>query len=205
MVYFGANDGMLHAVLDATESSGADPIHYGTEELAFIPPDQLPRLKDMIEGVGHQNYVDATPRIYFKDVDHDGLVETADGDKVVLICGERKGGTGYVALDVTDPFSPQYLWRINKSDDSALGWSAPTTVIAELGETWSEPRFGVVKTTDGDTIGTPVFFIGGGYSSNNSSGKAVIAVNVLTGRVVKKFTTGMNYSFPSAVLVVDEN
>ncbi len=205
MVYFGANDGMLHAVLDATQSSGADPIHYGTEEWAFIPPDQLPRLKDMIEGVGHQNYVDATPRIYFKDVDHDGLVDTADGDKVVLICGERKGGTSYVALDVTDPFSPQYLWRINQSDDSALGWSAPTTVIAELGETWSEPRFGVVKTTDGDTIGTPVFFIGGGYSSNNSSGKAVIAVNVLTGRVVKKFTTGMNYSFPSTVLVVDEN
>ncbi len=28
---------------------------------------------------------------------------------------------------------------------------------------------------------------------------------MLTGAVVKKFTTGMNYSFPSTVLVVDEN
>jgi len=109
-------------------------------------------------------------------------------------------------LDVTDPSSPQYLWRINQYDDAEAGKASPTTVIAELGETWSEPQFGLVKTSDGDfDLGTPVFFIGGGYSSDNSSGKAVIAVNVLTGAVVKKFTTGMNYSFPSSVLIVDEN
>jgi len=207
MIYFGANDGMLHAVLDVTESSGVLPTvtTHGTEEWAFIPPDQLPRLKEMIEGVDHQSYVDATPKIYFKDIGGDGVVDSGHGDKVVLICGERKGGSGYFALDVTDPSTPQYLWRINQYDDSGIGWAAPTTVIAELGETWSEPQFGVVKTTDEDTIGTPVFFIGGGYSSDNSSGKAVIAVNVMTGAVVKKFSIGMNYSVPSTVLVIDEN
>jgi type IV pilus assembly protein PilY1 len=206
MVYFGANDGMLHAVLDITSSENSSTVTtHGTEEWAFIPPDQLPRLKEMIEGVEHQSYVDATPKIYFKDMNGDGVVDSGDGDKVVLVCGERKGGTSYFALDVTDPSYPRYLWRINRNNDSAFGWSAPTTVIAELGETWSEPQFGVVKTTNEDTIGTPVFFIGGGYSSDNSSGKAVIAVDVLTGSVVKKFFTGMNYSFPSAVLVIDEN
>jgi type IV pilus assembly protein PilY1 len=207
MVFFGANDGMLHAVLDVTESSGVHPTvtSHGTEEWAFIPPDQLPRLKDMIEGVDHQMYVDATPKIYFKDMDRDGIVDSGDGDKVILVCGAGKGGTGYFALDVTHPSSPQYLWRINQFDDSGLGWEAPTTVVAELGETWAEPQFGVVKTSDSDATGTPVFFIGGGYSSDNSSGKAVIAVNVLTGTIMRKFTTGMNYSFPSSVLVVDEN
>ena len=75
---------MLHAVLDTTQSSGADPIHYGTEEWAFIPSDQLPRLKEMIEGFGHQSYVDSTPKIYFKDVNGDGLLDTADGDKVII-------------------------------------------------------------------------------------------------------------------------
>jgi hypothetical protein len=207
MVYYGSNDGMLHAVLDSTESSGTPSTvtSYGTEAWAFIPPDQLPRLKDMIESVGHQIYVDSTPKIYFKDVDGDGFVDTADGDKVILICGERNGGTSYFALNVTDPSSPQSLWRINKVDDSGLGWQAPTTVIPELGQTWSEPQFGLVKTTDSDTFGTPVFFIGGGYSSDNSSGKAVVVVNVMNGQVVKKFNTGMNFSFPSSVAVIDEN
>jgi len=203
MVYFGANDGMLHAVLDEDNPSSATIP--GSELWAFIPTDLLPRLKDMIEGVDHQSYVDATPKIYFKDIDGDGLVDSGDGDKVILICGERKGGTGYFALNVTDPSTPQYLWRINQYDDSGFGWDAPTTVIPELGQTWSEPQFCLVKTSDGDTTGTAVFFIGGGYSSNNSSGKAVIAVNVMTGAEVKKFNTGMSYSFPSNVLVVDEN
>jgi type IV pilus assembly protein PilY1 len=178
---------------------------HGTEEWAFIPPSQLSRLKEIIEGIGHQIYVDATPKIYFKDIDGDGIVDSGDGDKVILVCGVGEGGTSYFALDVTNPFSPQYLWRINEFDDSGFGWAAPTTVIPELGETWAEPRFGVVRTSDNDATGTPVFFIGGGYSSDYSSGKAVIAVNVMTGSVVKKFTTGMNYSFPSSVLVVDEN
>ena len=59
--------------------------------------------------------------------------------------------------------------------------------ITDLGQSWSEPQFGVVKTSTSDTVGTPVMFIGGGYSSDNSSGKAILAINVLTGAVVKTF------------------
>ncbi len=207
MVFFGANDGMLHAVLDVAQPSGTGPMNFGTEEWAFIPPDQLPRLKEMTEGFVHQSYVDSPPGIYFKDMDKDGLVDDTDGDRVVLVCGERKGGFGYFALDVTDPSAPQYLWRIHSYDDAEPGKSGPTTVIAEMGQTWSEPRFGRVKTSDSDRIGTPVLFVGGGYSANNLSGKAVIAVNVLTGAVVKKFSDlpGMKYSFASSVAVIDEN
>ena len=79
------------------------------------------------------------------------------------------------------------------------------------GESWAEPRFGRVKTSDSDTTGTPVFFIGGGFSADNTTGKAVLAINVLTGAVVKKFyndgyaNTDMNYSIPSTVNLIDEN
>ncbi|RZB38439.1 MAG: type IV pilus assembly protein PilY1 [Desulfobacteraceae bacterium Eth-SRB2] len=194
MVYFGANDGMLHAVLDSD----------GTEAWAFIPPDQLHRLKDMVEGTGHQYYVDSSPKAYITDVNKNGEVDGID--QVILVCGERKGGTGYFALDVTDPTAPKFEWRINQYDDATAGTvpaAAAPMVISQLGETWSEPQFGLVKTASG--VDTNVLFVGGGYSSDNSKGKTVLAIDVITGAVVKQFTSGMTYSFPSTVSVIDED
>jgi type IV pilus assembly protein PilY1 len=201
LVFFGANDGMLHAVLDTSDPDidvSGDETHHGTEAWAFIPPDQLDRLKDILEGSTHPDYVDSSPKVYFHDVDEDGRVDSDDGDKVILVCGLRKGGSSYFALDITDPDSPEYLWRIGTSNDAT-----PDVVIAELGQSWSEPQFGLVKTSDYDTSGTAVLFIGAGYSADNSAGNAVLAINALTGAVVKKFTTGMNYSVASNVKVVD--
>jgi type IV pilus assembly protein PilY1 len=286
VVYFGANDGMLHAVKDSTLSTPASDD--GREMWAFIPPDQLHRLKDMVEGESHQYYVDSSPKVYIKDVNGNGIIEVhvdSDGDddvddddkdRVILVCGERKGGTSYFALDVTNPERPFFLWRASRYDDAKAGSfelenvngtfedgealtdsgvgaatadgtlvesslayrdqtgeftvgqvvtgeksgatativsitcyappkAGPDVVIPELGESWSEPQCGLVKTSDTDTDGTPVFFIGGGYSSDNSAGKAVLAISVFTGGVVKKFSniTGMNYSIPSSVTPVD--
>ena len=64
VVYFGANDGMLHAVKDSTLSIPASDD--GREMWAFIPPDQLHRLKDMVEGESHQYYVDSSPKVYIR-------------------------------------------------------------------------------------------------------------------------------------------
>ncbi len=219
MIFFGANDGMLHAVSDTD----------GREAWAFIPPDQLRRLRLMLEGVGHTFYVDASPRVFIRDVNHNGLIEVnvdsdgdgdvdeADRDRVILVCGSRKGGTGYFALDVTNPAVPSLLWRINARDDAALG-EAPAAavpiVVAELGESWSDAQFGTVRTaarSAGDPEGSPVaaYIIGGGYRADHSAGKAVVVGNVMTGQVLKIFknnggdTTAMNYSIPSAVSLVD--
>ncbi|MEJ2286412.1 MAG: PilC/PilY family type IV pilus protein, partial [Desulfobacterales bacterium] len=321
-VYFGTNDGMLHAVKDVVDPNvdvDGDETNYGTEEWAFIPPDQLQRLKDMVEGNGHQYYIDSSPKAYFKDINNNGMLDDVNNDgvmdsnddQIILICGERRGGSSYFALDVTVPDKPKYMWRIGSGNENTIikydgktltfgvnnwvgnlttemyndwlygdkttvapfvwgqivssiatgaqegilelanirrhaggsyqndetltlwnggsGWEnsamvmgdelAPDVIIPELGESWSEPQFGVVKTTDSDTDGTVVFFIGGGYSESNSSGRAVLAVNVFTGEVVRKFTdittyttdyehttdTNMYYSVPSAVKVIDED
>ncbi len=195
IVFFGANDGMLHAVNDID----------GTEAWSFVPPDLLPELKNILEASTHQYYVDSTPAVYKKDNDDDGIIEPLDGDKVYLICGERKGGTSFFALDVTDPDVPKFLWRIA---DTA-GTPAATTVIAELGESWSIPVVGTVKTSGADV---DVVFIGGGYSSGNTSGRGIFAINVSTGAVVKEFkydaaaaddTVHMAYSIPSKIFALD--
>jgi Tfp pilus tip-associated adhesin PilY1 len=295
LVFFGSNDGMLHAVLDVSMDVSGDETVHGTEAWAFIPPNQLSRLKEIIEGSTHQDYVDSSPKIYFHDIDADGRVDSDDGDKVILICGLRKSGSGYFALDITDSDAPAYLWRIGSGNDAQTGTleltnvirypvgtgtiqdgdtlallsdgnsfddaavaagdefgdvfvtfadrtryfevgdlignltmamydeylaertlgpfvlgkivsvttTDPDVVIPELGQSWSEPQFGTVKTADADTTGTAVFFIGGGYSADNSTGNAVLAVDVFTGAVVKKFTTAMNYSVVSNIKIVD--
>ena len=295
MVYFGSNDGMLHAILDITDdnvNADGDETTYGTEAWAFIPPGQLSRLKHILEGTAHIDFVDASPKVYFHDVNTDGLIDPAAGDRMILVCGERKGGTTYFALDVTDPAAPEYLWGIRGTSkagtltlsnierfnadtfkdadtlrlwdgagqwhdvavvagpesgsvtitydaalhDLAVGdwvgnitndeyadvlanktnvyavWglitsitdAGPYTVVPELAESWSEPQFGVVKTSGADTAGTAVFFIGGGYSPDNSDGKAVVAFNLFSGAVVKKFTA-INFSVPSTVRIIDED
>jgi type IV pilus assembly protein PilY1 len=207
MVYFGANDGMLHAVLDYTDpdiDTTGDETEHGTESWAFISPDQLPRLKDIVEGSGHQYFLDSSPKIYRKDINHNDVLDP--GDQVILVCGQRKGGSSYFALDVTDPDNPIFLWRISPGDSFN-----PDFVISELGQSWSEPQLGLVKTSNSDTLGTPVFFISGGYSADNTAGRAVLAINVFTGAVVKQFIndgydiTEMNYSMPSSVSALDEN
>ncbi len=285
MVYFGANDGMLHAVLDVTVGADGNETNYGTEAWAFIPPDQLHRLKGIVPdetagGDAHQYYVDSSPKVYFKDVNGNGIIDTSV-DRVILVCGERKGGASYFALDVTVPESPVFLWRVSRRNDAVsgkvglenvtgifqqgeslvfaggasarvsavlsadlLGYdqrsgsinvaevvtgqssgatgtisyftydappnAGPNVVIPDLGETWSEPEFGLVKTSDEETDnGTPVLFVGGGFSPDNSQGKAILVLNVETGSPLKIFKnwvnwiSGMDFSIASSVALVD--
>jgi type IV pilus assembly protein PilY1 len=183
-IFYGANDGMLHAVRDSD----------GSEMWGFIPRDLLPKLKNILESSGHQYFVDGSPKVYIEG-DHNHVVD--NGERAILIFGERAGGLAYWALDITNPNAPTILWAICPA------------VGLDLGQTWSEPVFTRVKTFDGDTSGTPVMVIGGGYSSNDTSGRLVAFINVLTGALVKKFDAGDNssmvYSIPSQAVVVDLN
>jgi len=265
----------------------------------------------MIEGGKHVEYVDSSPKIYFHDEDKNKLVDPSAGDLVILVCGERRGGSRYFALDVTVPDDPKYMYSIGvgnqnaiikfdnqnfafevgnwvgnltatmyndylsgdmsippfvrgkivsfiptdsdkgilelaniirhaggafENDDKLTLWNGtggldnaadfkddelmPEVIIPELGESWSVPQFGLVKTSDSDgDDGTAVFFIGGGYSENNTTGNAVVAINAFTGAVVRKFCavnsytidtsyitdTNIPYSIPSSVKVIDED
>jgi type IV pilus assembly protein PilY1 len=181
-IFYGANDGMLHAVRDSD----------GTEMWGFIPTDLLPKLKDIIESNSHQYYVDASPKVFI-DGNHDTVVD--DGEQAILVFGERSGGSRYWALDITNPNAPVILWTIGPS------------ASLDLGETWSEPVFTRVKTSAGDSTGTPVMVVGGGYSDGNASGNLIAVINVLTGTVVKRFDSAFNgsmtYSIPSQVIAID--
>ena len=149
MIFVGSNDGMLHAINDCD----------GSEAWAFIPPDMLGNLKGMLT-TAHTYFADATPSVYVYDANNDGNINTANGDKVILVFGERRGGGAdsaptsgsYYALDVSNPTTPRLLWTISNQ----------TAGFGELAETWSEPKLVKMKVNTVDKI---VAFVGAGYDN----------------------------------------
>ncbi len=160
IIYVGGNDGMLHAFKDCD----------GSELWGFIPPDKLGHLSHLPLSI-HTYFVDGTPKAYIYDKNKDGYISTTD-DKVILIFGERRGGQHYYALDVTDPASPKFMWRLAGGGAGAnaglfktgsiVGSSAPW--YTELSETWSEPTIGKIKVGADKKV---AMFIGAGYDNAN--------------------------------------
>ncbi|MCP4495138.1 MAG: hypothetical protein GY820_48730, partial [Gammaproteobacteria bacterium] len=135
VIYAGANDGMLHGFDSTTleelmayipsnlfSSNPGEGLHYLTE------PDY-----------NHRYYVDLTPSI--SDVFINGAWHT------ILVGGQRAGGKGYFALDITDPDSfgtDDVMWEFTHAD---------------LGYTYSQPQIGMMND------GSWVAIFGNGYNN----------------------------------------
>jgi hypothetical protein len=161
MVWYGGNDGMVHAV----------DTRLGKEVWAFIPFNLLPKLSALKSGqpVGDfRYYVDSSPKI--ADVKVGGQWRT------YLIIGQGPGGVFYQTFDVTLPnmantvapasdtladvlsyFStttsvplkwafPQYShFDVNIGAWGDIAAAAPA-ISKTVGETWSDPAVGQVGT-----------------------------------------------------------
>ncbi len=137
VVYVGSNDGIMHAFIaeDITITAGpyAGRSYTAGEELwGFVPPILLPKLA--AAQVSHQWMVDGTPvvkDVYFRRRPGD----SANGNDyhTVLMFGLRGGGSAYLALDVTDPIDPQFLWQMSHD---------------QMGESYGVPGVGQVLAED---------------------------------------------------------
>jgi Tfp pilus tip-associated adhesin PilY1 len=217
VLYVGTNDGLLHAFLTARVVSGryvADST-MGTELFAYLPNKLLTKMENFYPGVDtdHDYYVDSSPRV--ADVWIDGYagypdLSGANGTKepaewrTVLISGMRKGGSGYFALDITNPSEsydtnyPKVLWEY--WDDT------------NLGNSWSEPFIGKVRIKDSasstDLKDRWVAVFGGGTDTFGSVGKSLTVLDIATGRRLKIFgaADGIDNVIPaSPTAVLDSN
>ena len=87
MIFFGANDGMVHAVDART----------GFEVWAFIPYNLLPKLRTLLDGQSVEQFdyfVDSSPKI--------AEVKIGGNWRTLMIIGQSYGGTFYQAFDVTE-------------------------------------------------------------------------------------------------------
>ena len=190
VIYFGTNGGMIEAITagraaipddSATPADESVPAIDGGEELwGFIPEFVLPRLHEFKSG--HRFTMDLD--VLAAEVDtSDGL----DGTewKTILMAGQRKGGNNYIALDVTDPDDPKYLWTFTDSN---------------LGETWSRPSVARLEISG---VKTSVFIFGGGYSNAPDTGNRIYIVKASDGSILKEITVGgPNNNVPARLLTM---
>ena len=218
-VFFGTNEGFLHAIKTSD----------GSETFAFIPNEFLPNLNTFMDNatlnpgatppVKHPYGIDGNIVAWVNDANGDGRISDPEntGDHVYLYFGLRRGGSLYYALDVTDPAQPSVLWKIGGD------------TLTDLGQTWSTPIKTKIKTgsTDpGSVVVKDVLVFGGGYDSAqdiaiptevDDKGKAIYIVNAETGALDWKAIGGatasassselvmpeMNFSIPSDIAVID--
>ncbi len=153
LVYAAANDGMLHAFDSAS----------GQEMWAYVPSFSLPRmytLADKNYPDKHQYFVEGTPVI--GDICSKAPSQTCtDAEwQTILVGGMNAGGTGYYALDITNPASPKLLWEFTD---------------ANMGLTFGRPQ--ITKLDDGRWV----VMMTSGYNNCPRTGSAATASCVLNG------------------------
>lgn len=182
MLYFGANDGMLHAL-------NADT---GVEEFAYVPGALFSHLNKLTDP-NYSHYFFADGSVNTMDVLFDGAWHT------VLVGGLNRGGQAIYALDITDPskFTETnadkiVLWEFSDADDADLG---------DLGFTYSQPA--IARMANGKWAAV----FGNGYNNTAGDGNAsrtgnavLYIVDIATGDLIKKFDTGVGSSAHSSGL-----
>ena len=219
VVFYGGNDGMLHAVKGGRGAGG------GTELWAFVAPEFFPKLKRL-----HDNNlkISATdPRPYFfdgmiatwtVDADKDGIL-SGGSDKVYLYVSARRGGRLLYALDVSVPDDPRLMWRHGCA--SATGSASCDPGYGELGQTWSLPQAVQLHHT-----ANPVLWMGAGYDNiaddslpqgTATMGRGILAIDGLTGDVIwqagpapagssfSRTVSAMRFSIASDLAVIDRD
>ena len=215
-ILMGTNDGLLHMFRD-TDALGAED---GRENWAYVPRTLLRKLTRLRANEGgvpvHPIGLDGSVEVLTVDLNRDGTLESAHGDKVIAYFGLRRGGKTMYALDISDPDAPKLLWVIEQG--------APGTAFAELGQTWSTP---VVGHLDAGAGVIPVLVFGGGYNgdddgddigdlgkdaknratragiapalgTDDDEGNSVFIVNALDGTLVWKLTGGLSAGYDAA-------
>ncbi len=168
IIYVAANDGMLHGFCAV---AGAGCAQGGAELFAYVPSMIYSKLNELTrQGYVHRYYVDSTPTVTDAKV--------GGAWKTVLVGGLGGGGSGYYALDVTDPANiteggaaNTVLWEFTKADDPTdMGVSLSTAQVVRM----KNGQFAAV--------------FGNGY--NSASGKAILYVAFLDGGTDGSWTIG---------------
>ena len=180
MVYFGATDGMMHAVCASVNATqGCDIL--GRELWAFLPRVQLPFLRL------NTQRIDGSPRVmdFFGDPLGSGVnafhtmlfFQTGSGNAKV------SGSTPAIyALDVTNPQTPTVVWEYTLA-------TAPSTNVLDLGQ---GEALGAGTVSANGTI-TPMVYAQTNNGGTGTAGLVTDGINAMTGAQTWRFS----YTYPA--------
>ena len=195
VILYGTNGGVIHAVRGgAPGSPGQDP--YGNELWSFVPSEffgNLNRLRNNSPKVSSSfkrtYFGDGSFTAYTKDANGNGRLGDL-GDLVYVYSTFRRGGRMIYSLDLSDPTTPRYRWKLDPS----------TTYFSELGQTWSKPV--LIPKINAET--NPVLVFGGGYDAAvEDLDPATVSTVSATGNVTRTDSTTVNRSMGRAIYMVD--
>ncbi len=198
VVFVGTNDGVLHAFnLDDWNNRGTT-IAAGRELWGFVPPALFGKMASMLST--HQTGFDGSPQV------QDVVLQQPDHGEPIfrtILVSALSGAHGYVALDVTFPEEPVFLWQFSAPD---VGNTVGNVGLTQVNIDW--PGVGpmlravaILPGGEGVTCGA-----GGSFSPVpgktraefprgnsrdvrcwNRRGRALYVVDVATGQLIQEF------------------
>jgi type IV pilus assembly protein PilY1 len=219
VVFYGTNDGVFHAI-NGNQKQGIGGVRPGGELWGFVAPEFLGKLSRLYTNSPEIQLSTTppgitpapTPRDYFFDGSTTVLQDLRDPahPRIVIYLTARRGARLVYAIDVTDPVNPRYLWKRSNAD------------VAELGQTWSQPRVMQAKG-----YGSPLVVMGAGYDPAEDSdpspgvdtmGRGIVAFDAISGALVWSAlpncsgvsgaclaSTALTRAIPSDITVLDRN
>ena len=181
-VFYGGNDGMLHAI-DATQTTG------GRERWAYIPSMLIPNLgKLWTSPYAHQDFVDGSVNII--------NTGTSTAPKNILVGVLGAGGKGIYALNVTTltaasdaDVASKFLWEITPTSiTTSTGGRVASTLYANLGYTYSNPTLAPIKI-GGSTVNAVI--VGNGYNNTGNGHATLLIIDALNGNKLAEIDTGI--------------
>tara|TARA_R110001592_G_scaffold215025_2_gene468337 strand:+ start:116280 stop:119816 length:3537 start_codon:yes stop_codon:yes gene_type:complete len=224
-LFYGTNDGLFHVVRN-TWPSGAES---GQESWAFLPGNMLGQQfllsQNRVTGAARPYGLDGEAVALLTDTARDGTVNPEEGDSVWVFIGQRRGGRGLLAFDMTDPDKPRYMWAIDNR----------TPGFEQLALTFSTPR--VAHLDLGQSVPSAVLVFAGGYNGgwvgsgrsgkdagggSDPIGNAIYVVNPADGSLIwravgpgggvaplsadqQHYVAGLEHSIPSPVSLMDSD